>query len=647
MVKLSACVIVKNEEKNLPLWLECMQNIAFEMIVVDTGSTDQTKDLARAAGATVYDFAWQDDFSAAKNFALEKATGNWIAFLDADEYFTAETADNLLPYLEKMDKNKEVDAFFCHLVNIDADDHNRFIDAVQSLRVFRRDEKLRFIGPIHEFLARAGGPLRIMSMEADVEIYHTGYSQTILKAKLERNLHFLQKIMAEHGEKPWYYGYLADCYFGLKDYEKARVFARRSIDSKVKAMGQESAIYRTLIDATALAGRPLDEVSQVIQLAIDKFPQMPEFVWSKGELLFLEKDYAAAEKCLQKALEMQENSQGKQSSGTFSGRINFVYCTLGKIAFLKNDMSQALTYYVESLKLYRYSEIALQSLYCLLRRLDPADGISLLRVLYADTKVDLQFMVRSLKAYATDKIYLYYVQRLKNKYGIDESIDLSAEGFFAVGQYEQAAEHSIAVVKDAYEFMIMEIVEKYDEQRYQTSQILLPKVYRNVLDKFLGRLTKLSAAEQQIYTAMQHSFGKKNGKDNAKAQFIDLIKNLEEPALASSMETEIMSYILRHNLSAKEIYDWIDEAFAEHKVKPLIDLAVLFYKSGKMEEALRLLCHSYGQNRENLDLSYAFAFLLHVYGDDEGARKVIQKAPVQTTEMSDLLEEMDAVKNLQ
>ncbi|MEE1308446.1 MAG: glycosyltransferase family 2 protein, partial [Anaerovibrio sp.] len=90
-MKLSACVIVKNEAANLPQWLSCMSRVADEMIVVDTGSTDDTVELAEAAGAKVYYFAWCNDFAAAKNYAIEQAAGDWILFLDADEYFTEAT----------------------------------------------------------------------------------------------------------------------------------------------------------------------------------------------------------------------------------------------------------------------------------------------------------------------------------------------------------------------------------------------------------------------------------------------------------------------------------------------------------------------------------------------------------------------------
>ena len=78
-------MIVKNEEETLPRCLVSVKPVVDEMIVVDTGSTDRTKEIARVFGAKVFDYEWADDFSGARNFSLSKAKGNWILILDADE----------------------------------------------------------------------------------------------------------------------------------------------------------------------------------------------------------------------------------------------------------------------------------------------------------------------------------------------------------------------------------------------------------------------------------------------------------------------------------------------------------------------------------------------------------------------------------
>ena len=87
-ISISQCMIVKNEEKNIRRALSWAKEIVQEQVVVDTGSTDRTVEIAESMGAKIFYFEWCDDFSAAKNYAIEQAAGDWIAFLDADEYFT-------------------------------------------------------------------------------------------------------------------------------------------------------------------------------------------------------------------------------------------------------------------------------------------------------------------------------------------------------------------------------------------------------------------------------------------------------------------------------------------------------------------------------------------------------------------------------
>ena len=83
---ISICIITKNEEKNIERCLRSFQKYDFELIVVDTGSTDQTKTVAYKYTPYVYDFEWCDDFAAAKNYAISKATQEYVMVIDSDEY---------------------------------------------------------------------------------------------------------------------------------------------------------------------------------------------------------------------------------------------------------------------------------------------------------------------------------------------------------------------------------------------------------------------------------------------------------------------------------------------------------------------------------------------------------------------------------
>ena len=87
---ITACLIVKNEERFLDKCLQSLQGTADQIVVVDTGSTDRTVEIARTHDAEIHHFEWCDDFAAARNFSLEKARGDWVLILDADEVLTPE-----------------------------------------------------------------------------------------------------------------------------------------------------------------------------------------------------------------------------------------------------------------------------------------------------------------------------------------------------------------------------------------------------------------------------------------------------------------------------------------------------------------------------------------------------------------------------
>ena len=211
LVRLSQVMIVKNEEKNIEKALSWAKRVAIEQIVVDTGSTDRTVELAQKMGAKVVHFDWVNDFSKAKNFAIEQASGNWIAFLDADEYFTEINTQKLMVFLKRIMSDVQMKANFhvinCAWVNVD-EEGTRFSIQDQE-RIFRNLPSVRYIGRIHERL----GVDKANIVEVDeIEIIHTGYSHTALKEtkKAARNAELLRMDLAERPDDLNTKSYLAD-----------------------------------------------------------------------------------------------------------------------------------------------------------------------------------------------------------------------------------------------------------------------------------------------------------------------------------------------------------------------------------------------------------------------------------------------------
>ena len=210
-VKLSQCMIVKNEEKNIERALCWAKAHVMEQIVVDTGSTDRTVELAAKMGAKIYRFDWINDFSAAKNYALDQAAGDWSIFTDADEYMTSEDADKLIKYLKNIqndpEKRKNCLALNCRLVNMD--DEGKAISVHDAMRVFRNETGLRFTGRIHE---RLDVQADNVVWADEFEIYHTGYSDSEKKEKnkTKRNIDMLREEIAFEPDDMALKVYLAD-----------------------------------------------------------------------------------------------------------------------------------------------------------------------------------------------------------------------------------------------------------------------------------------------------------------------------------------------------------------------------------------------------------------------------------------------------
>lgn len=181
---LSATLIVRNEEKFLPDCLDSLRGFADEIVVVDTGSTDRTRAIALDRGATLHDFVWREDFAAARNFALDRASGDWILQIDADE--------RIRPYTRAM-LDHELAAPGLRAARL------RFypqtgLTAYRELRLFRRHPDIRFEGAFHETIVpslnrlveREGGVMGYTGLTID----HLGYDGGSVR-KHERDLGML------------------------------------------------------------------------------------------------------------------------------------------------------------------------------------------------------------------------------------------------------------------------------------------------------------------------------------------------------------------------------------------------------------------------------------------------------------------------
>ncbi|MDD5650285.1 MAG: glycosyltransferase [Candidatus Nanoarchaeia archaeon] len=237
--QLSVCMIVKNEEDCLKKCLESIKNIASEIIIVDTGSSDNTIKIAKFFGAKIFHFNWNDDFSAARNFSLEKATQHWVLVLDADEIISSKDIDKLKTVLR--DKDAAYVFTTRNYINVrDAEGLNvcsgeyleeekGFIGWCRSdkVRLFPLNKNIKFLGDIHELVEDSIKQTCLEIKSIDVPIHH--YSR-LNKEKSDKYLKLSKKKLDTCKDDPKALYELATQYMALNNNDEALVVWRKLLE---------------------------------------------------------------------------------------------------------------------------------------------------------------------------------------------------------------------------------------------------------------------------------------------------------------------------------------------------------------------------------------------------------------------------------
>ncbi len=201
-LRLSLCMIVKDEEEMLPRCLAAAGAAVDEIIVVDTGSSDATVAIAEAHGARVLHHEWDGDFGAARNVSLDAATGDWVLCLDADEVLVGEDADRLRALCGRTWR----DAFYLVEINHLGELGDGTASSHSALRMWRNRPHMRFDGRIHEQIAQhLPGYLPERIEQSGVRIEHFGYLGEVraAKDKARRNIELLERQREEGAASPF------------------------------------------------------------------------------------------------------------------------------------------------------------------------------------------------------------------------------------------------------------------------------------------------------------------------------------------------------------------------------------------------------------------------------------------------------------
>ena len=335
MRPVSVCIIAKNEEHRIERLLSSLAPYGFEIVVVDTGSTDRTKELAGKYTNCIYDFTWVDDFSAAPNFSLRQASNDWILIMDCDEW------------IKSLDL-EEMDYFQKHLANAVGSVTRENLTGLQQHHSVIYDQTERFFnrkryyytGTIHEQLT----PKFDKTFEAfllNATIGHDGYLMTPeeREAKSRRNISLLEKELNANPKNPYVLYQLGKGYEMVNDSSMACSYFEKALRFD---LDPELAYVQALVISYGEALLSMNQYEKALQLEgiYDSFANTADFVYLMGTIYMKNELYDKALDQFEKALTFPDAR--KAGANSFLS-----YYEIGRILSMISEWKMARNYFMQ------------------------------------------------------------------------------------------------------------------------------------------------------------------------------------------------------------------------------------------------------------------------------------------------------------
>ena len=284
-LRLSLCMIVRDEEEMLPRCLGAVAAAVDELIIVDTGSQDRTIEIARSFGATVIEHEWTGSFAQARNISFDAATGDWILYLDADEVLVAADA----PRLRTLTGRTWREAFYLVETNFTGDLDDGTAVTHNAMRVFRNRPQYRFSGRLHEQIGHTlPGYLPERLEQTTIRVEHYGYLGAVrdAKEKSRRNIELLLAQQAESADTPFLhfnlgseYAVAGDAATALAEFERS--WAMIEADPHGELYEFTPALISRLVKSLRVCGRQQDAIERARD-GLARFPGFTDLVFEQA-----------------------------------------------------------------------------------------------------------------------------------------------------------------------------------------------------------------------------------------------------------------------------------------------------------------------------------------------------------------------------
>ena len=338
-------MIVKNEEENLQRCLNSIYDMVDEIIIVDTGSTDKTVDIAKKFGAKVHYVKWNNNFSEARNESLKYASKDWILILDADDEFYMEDRKTFKVLLDSNLDEKAI-YYFETLSYYGNSIQNGDIAVNINPRLFKNNRGIHYEGEIHNQLVFKQGEYNAIC--DSIKIHHYGYldNMIISKDKRNRNISILKKQIKNNINKAFAYFNLGNEYSSLDDTTNALECYYKSYEDFDSGRGYSFILILRIIISNYNLGK-YNEALKFINIGIKHYPKCTDIYFYKA-LIYKAIDRPTLQiKALEKCIEMGEPPSELKfiyGTGTFKA-----YYELGNVYMKFKDYDTSYNYYIEAI----------------------------------------------------------------------------------------------------------------------------------------------------------------------------------------------------------------------------------------------------------------------------------------------------------
>ncbi len=266
MKNIGALILTKNNSSTISATINSVSAVCSQVVVLDTGSSDNTPSIATRFGAEVYFFKWIDDFSIARNEAKKYLHTDWILMIDSDEILS----DFDINEFQKIATNPNIAGINFIIENSLSENGNHIINSHRYTRLFQNKPEIKFVGRIHEQIRDSIETNNYEIYESNFKILHLGYSKTNYE-KFERNQTLLEKDLADNPQDDWLKYHLANTHFSAgKDDEAIKLFSE--IITSPQLSEEQSEIVRLRLAQLSLKYDNYDAVQKLCNFN-SKYPQ--------------------------------------------------------------------------------------------------------------------------------------------------------------------------------------------------------------------------------------------------------------------------------------------------------------------------------------------------------------------------------------